>query len=111
MSATADITRYRDYFKELGRGERVEVVAIPSPDQRTIFQRRVFYLEQVKLYLIFVALRKLFNHPTDSLPLIASYKSLVLVTYFSFVGEHCFIVAWHSLLISHTGSVSLCEMS
>lgn len=50
MSATADITRYRDYFKELGRGERVEVVAIPSPDQRTIFQRRVFYLEQVKLF-------------------------------------------------------------
>ncbi|CAH2057623.1 unnamed protein product [Thlaspi arvense] len=47
MSATADITRYRDYFKELGRGERVEVVAIPSPDQRTIFQRRVSYLEQV----------------------------------------------------------------
>ncbi|ESQ39418.1 hypothetical protein EUTSA_v10001290mg [Eutrema salsugineum] len=47
MSATADITRYRDYFKELGRGERVEVVAIPSPDQRTIFQRRVLYLEQV----------------------------------------------------------------
>ncbi|KAF8044985.1 hypothetical protein N665_5860s0001, partial [Sinapis alba] len=46
MSATADITRYRDYFKELGRGERVEVVAIPSPDQRTIFQRRVLYLEQ-----------------------------------------------------------------
>lgn len=50
MSATADITRYRDYFKELGRGERVEVLAIPSPDQRTIFQRRVFYLEQVKLF-------------------------------------------------------------
>ncbi|XP_010518482.1 PREDICTED: DExH-box ATP-dependent RNA helicase DExH8-like [Camelina sativa] len=47
MSATADITRYRDYFKELGRGERVEVVAIPSPDQRKIFQRRVLYLEQV----------------------------------------------------------------
>ncbi|KAL1226277.1 DExH-box ATP-dependent RNA helicase DExH8 [Cardamine amara subsp. amara] len=47
MSATADITRYRDYFKELGRGERVEVVAIPSPDQRTIFQRSVLYLEQV----------------------------------------------------------------
>ncbi|KAL0641151.1 hypothetical protein Bca4012_102947 [Brassica carinata] len=47
MSATADITRYRDYFKELGRGERVEVVAIPSPDQRTVFQRRVLYLEQV----------------------------------------------------------------
>uniref|UniRef100_A0A1J3G4S1 RNA helicase n=1 Tax=Noccaea caerulescens TaxID=107243 RepID=A0A1J3G4S1_NOCCA len=47
MSATADITRYRDYFKELGRGERVEVVAIPSPDQRTIFQRRVLYIEQV----------------------------------------------------------------
>lgn len=52
MSATADITRYRDYFKELGRGERVEVVAIPSPDQRTIFQRRVLYLEQVKIFEI-----------------------------------------------------------
>ncbi|CAN8314498.1 unnamed protein product [Cochlearia groenlandica] len=47
MSATADIIRYRDYFKELGRGERVEVIAIPIPDQRTIFQRRVLYLEQV----------------------------------------------------------------
>uniref|UniRef100_A0A5B7B8U8 RNA helicase n=1 Tax=Davidia involucrata TaxID=16924 RepID=A0A5B7B8U8_DAVIN len=47
MSATADITRYRDYFKDLGRGERVEVVAIPSAGQHTIFQRRVSYLEQV----------------------------------------------------------------
>ncbi|GFY98712.1 zinc finger (CCCH type) helicase family protein [Actinidia rufa] len=32
MSATADIARYRDYFKDLGRGERVEVLAIPSSD-------------------------------------------------------------------------------
>lgn len=47
MSATADITRYRDYFRDLGRGERVEVLAIPSTNQRTIFQRRVSYLEQV----------------------------------------------------------------
>lgn len=47
MSATADISRYRDYFKELGRGERVEVLAIPTSTQQTIFQRRVLYLEQV----------------------------------------------------------------
>lgn len=48
MSATADITRYRDYFKDLGRGERVEVLAIPSSSQQAIFQRRVLYLEQVR---------------------------------------------------------------
>ncbi|KAF5190731.1 Atp-dependent rna helicase protein [Thalictrum thalictroides] len=47
MSATADIARYRDYFKDLGRGERVEVLAIPLSTQHTIFQRRVLYLEQV----------------------------------------------------------------
>lgn len=47
MSATADITRYRDYFKDLGRGERVEVLAIPSSSQNTLYQRRVSYLEQV----------------------------------------------------------------
>uniref|UniRef100_A0A1D1ZBL2 Zinc finger CCCH domain-containing protein 4 n=1 Tax=Anthurium amnicola TaxID=1678845 RepID=A0A1D1ZBL2_9ARAE len=47
MSATADISRYRDYFKDLGRGERVEVVAIPSSSQQTIYQRKVYYLEHV----------------------------------------------------------------
>ncbi|KAA8543097.1 hypothetical protein F0562_021408 [Nyssa sinensis] len=47
MSATADIARYRDYFKDLGRDERVEVIAIPSSSQHTNFQRRVSYLEQV----------------------------------------------------------------
>ncbi|KAG1371262.1 hypothetical protein COCNU_16G003560 [Cocos nucifera] len=47
MSATADITRYRDYFKDLGRGERVEVIAIPSASQHIMFQRKVLYLEQV----------------------------------------------------------------
>ncbi|CAK9175327.1 unnamed protein product [Ilex paraguariensis] len=47
MSATADIARYREYFRELGRGERVEVVAISSSGQHTIFERRVSYLEQV----------------------------------------------------------------
>ncbi|GMN37996.1 hypothetical protein TIFTF001_007280 [Ficus carica] len=47
MSATADIARYRDYFKDLGRNERVEVLAIPSSNQKTIFERKVFYLEQV----------------------------------------------------------------
>ncbi|KAL4202751.1 hypothetical protein AMTRI_Chr02g222720 [Amborella trichopoda] len=47
MSATADITRYRDYFKDLGRDERVDVLAIPSTSKETIFQRKVLYLEQV----------------------------------------------------------------
>ncbi|MED6155531.1 hypothetical protein PIB30_006033 [Stylosanthes scabra] len=47
MSATADISRYRDYFKDLGRGERVEVLAIPISNQKIVFQRHVSYLEQV----------------------------------------------------------------
>ncbi|XP_011079666.1 DExH-box ATP-dependent RNA helicase DExH8 isoform X1 [Sesamum indicum] len=47
MSATADISRYREYFKDLGRGERVEVLAIPSTGKNTLFQRKLFYLEQV----------------------------------------------------------------
>ncbi|WRX10709.1 Helicase [Theobroma cacao] len=47
MSATADIGRYRDYFKDLGRGERVEVLGIPSSNRKDIFQRQVSYLEQV----------------------------------------------------------------
>ncbi|XP_021775397.1 DExH-box ATP-dependent RNA helicase DExH8-like [Chenopodium quinoa] len=47
MSATADISRYRDYFKDLGRDERVEVLAIPSSSQHINFQRKVLYLEQV----------------------------------------------------------------
>ncbi|RWV98687.1 hypothetical protein GW17_00038447 [Ensete ventricosum] len=46
MSATADITRYRDYFKDLGRDERVEVIAIPNAPQHYIFQRKVLYLDQ-----------------------------------------------------------------
>ncbi|XP_030948082.1 DExH-box ATP-dependent RNA helicase DExH8 [Quercus lobata] len=51
MSATADISRYKDYFKDLGRGERVEVLAIPSSDQKTIFQRNASYLEQITEFL------------------------------------------------------------
>lgn len=47
MSATADISRYREYFKDLGRDERVEVLAIPSSGQHINFQRKVLYLEQV----------------------------------------------------------------
>ncbi|KAL3531465.1 hypothetical protein ACH5RR_010787 [Cinchona calisaya] len=47
MSATFDITKYREYFRDLGRGERVEVLAIPNISQNTIFQRKVLYLEQV----------------------------------------------------------------
>ncbi|GKU86845.1 hypothetical protein SLEP1_g1320 [Rubroshorea leprosula] len=51
MSATADITRYREYFNDLGRDERVEVLAIPSTNQKAIFQRRVSYLEPVADFL------------------------------------------------------------
>ncbi|KAL5561461.1 hypothetical protein UlMin_031208 [Ulmus minor] len=47
MSATADIARYRDYFGDLGRDERVEVVAIPSSNRKAIFERKVFHLEQI----------------------------------------------------------------
>ncbi|XP_076888613.1 DExH-box ATP-dependent RNA helicase DExH8-like [Bidens hawaiensis] len=47
MSATADITRYKEYFRDLGRGERVEVLGIPSSEKHTLYQRRVSYLEQV----------------------------------------------------------------
>jgi hypothetical protein len=46
MSATADISRYRDYFRDLGRGERVEVLAIPSSNQNMVFQRSVSYVDQ-----------------------------------------------------------------
>jgi hypothetical protein len=61
MSATADIGRYRDYFTGLGRGERVEVIAIPSSPQHQIYQKNLSYLEQVlssyyviSLYVFFV---------------------------------------------------------
>lgn len=47
MSATADITRYKEYFRDVGRGERVEVIAIPSSPRTSIFQRKVLYLEQI----------------------------------------------------------------
>ncbi|KAK4717475.1 hypothetical protein R3W88_015813 [Solanum pinnatisectum] len=47
MSATADIARYREYFRDLARGERVELLAIPSSGQDTIYQRKVSYIEQV----------------------------------------------------------------
>jgi hypothetical protein len=49
MSATADITRYKEYFRDVGRGERVEVIAIPSSPRTSIFQRKVLYLEQVNI--------------------------------------------------------------
>lgn len=51
MSATADISRYKDYFSDLGRGERVEVLAIPSSSQKNIvFQRSVSYIDQACIY-------------------------------------------------------------
>jgi hypothetical protein len=53
MSATADVSKYRDYFRDLGRDERVEVLAIPSSNQHTYFQRKVLYLEQVTSNLIY----------------------------------------------------------
>lgn len=56
MSATADIARYRDYFKDLGRGERVEVLAIPSTNRKTILERRVIYLEQAFTYMHYLIL-------------------------------------------------------
>ncbi|OAY61817.1 DExH-box ATP-dependent RNA helicase DExH8 [Manihot esculenta] len=51
MSATADFGRYRDYFKDLGRDERVEVLAIPSSNQQALFQKKVSYLEQITEFL------------------------------------------------------------
>ncbi|TVU22437.1 hypothetical protein EJB05_32131 [Eragrostis curvula] len=47
MSATVDITRYKEYFRDIGRGERVEVIAIPCSPCTSIFQRKVLYLEQI----------------------------------------------------------------
>jgi hypothetical protein len=47
MSATVDITKYKEYFREIGRGERVQVIAIPCSPHTSIFQRKVLYLEQV----------------------------------------------------------------
>lgn len=54
MSATADFGRYRDYFKDLGRDERVEVLAIPSSNQQALFQKKVSYLEQATTYHYFL---------------------------------------------------------
>ncbi|GJN41385.1 hypothetical protein PR202_gn00753 [Eleusine coracana subsp. coracana] len=47
MSATVDITRYKEYFRDIGRGERVEVIAIPCSPHTSIFQRKVLYLDQI----------------------------------------------------------------
>lgn len=58
MSATADISRYKDYFKDLGRSERVEVLAIPHIPKQVIFQRKVLYLEQVSSSSIFITFDK-----------------------------------------------------
>ncbi|XP_030532472.1 DExH-box ATP-dependent RNA helicase DExH8 [Rhodamnia argentea] len=47
MSATADTARYRDYFGDIARDERVDVLAIPNSNNQIIYQKRVLYLEQV----------------------------------------------------------------
>lgn len=47
MSATADTARYKNYFKDLSRGERVEVLAIPNSDRHTSYKQELMYLEQV----------------------------------------------------------------
>lgn len=62
MSATADITRYKDYFKDLGRDERVEVIAIPNAPQHSIFQRKVLYLDQVLYISIILSYLCWFNN-------------------------------------------------
>ncbi|CAK7340770.1 unnamed protein product [Dovyalis caffra] len=36
MPATADVARYQDYSKDLGRVERVEVLAFPSSNQHAL---------------------------------------------------------------------------
>lgn len=38
--------RCMDYFRDLGRGERVEVLAIPSSSQNMVFQQSVSYVDQ-----------------------------------------------------------------
>lgn len=52
MSATADIGRYKEYFGDIGRDERVEVIGIPSSSQHSFFERKVLYLEQVRRWLV-----------------------------------------------------------
>ncbi|KAJ7297308.1 hypothetical protein O6H91_Y065900 [Diphasiastrum complanatum] len=50
MSATADFNKYEEYFKEISRDERVEVIAIPSivsQLQQAMFECSVKYLEHV----------------------------------------------------------------
>lgn len=53
MSATADLLKYEDYFKELGeRGEGVEKIAIQNIAEKlqsVILNTKVVYLEQVIL--------------------------------------------------------------
>ncbi|KAK4273220.1 hypothetical protein QN277_021663 [Acacia crassicarpa] len=51
MSATADTLRYKEYFGDIGRDDRVEVLAIPISNQKTVFQCSVTYLEQVANFL------------------------------------------------------------
>ncbi|CAM8987819.1 unnamed protein product [Rhodiola kirilowii] len=51
MSATADTARYKDYFRDLGRDERVEVLAIPSSSGSSFFQKKILYLEQIAAML------------------------------------------------------------
>ncbi|KAF8387857.1 hypothetical protein HHK36_026519 [Tetracentron sinense] len=76
MSATADISRYRDYFKDLGRGERVDVLAIPSSSHQTIFQRKVLYLEQAITSISYKYLR-IGNDPSYILALCVVCVGLV----------------------------------
>lgn len=71
MSATADIARYKEYFKDLGRGERVEVLAIPNTIRRNIFQRKVIYLEQVTKLLGMQTEDLLLTYCNGESPLIA----------------------------------------
>ena len=52
MSATADIARYKDYFKDLGRDERVEVLGIPNVGQKAIFRKGFLILKRLLLLFL-----------------------------------------------------------
>jgi hypothetical protein len=50
MSATADFQRYKEYFSELGKEDRLETIAIPniaSSLQSCLLRTKLKYLENV----------------------------------------------------------------
>ncbi|KAJ6404192.1 hypothetical protein OIU84_012389 [Salix udensis] len=76
MSATADTARYRDYFKDLGRGERVEMFAISISNQPTFFQQRVSYLEQTLKRAFCIDIQQALM----AMKVLKSHRKVILVT-------------------------------